>query len=128
MKGVRYLWRGAHDDQRLSWFGHFLICGCGSFLPAMGAAVFGAGGFHTGAVWFIFASVLLVVFFLREIGDERHWRDLGLWDAVDVDTSIQGRERRGVTRRYDKVGDLTGPFFNWTCSWFGWILLFVVGG
>ena len=122
-KGCRYLWVAFHNDQRLSWVGHFLICwGSSWFLGLLVEWVvryFGGAGL--GFEWFVrinagVASLDLLIFFLREIGDERKWRKLGMWDVLDVDTSVQGKTRLGVSRRYDKIGDLLGPFFNWCCA------------
>lgn len=109
-RGLKRLYTAAHDDQRLSWEGHYLICAGASALTGL-VWQLARGGFAPG--YFVAASILLVVFLVREMGDEAKWRRLGLWDALDKDTSLQGAAREGVTRRYDKIGDLSGPIDNW---------------
>ena len=126
-KGVKYLWTAAHNDQRLSWFGHYLVS-IGGFSTGLGAVSFivalawsggdwsvGVDGFRFG--WRHGSTVSFAFFMIREMIDEAKWRKLLMWDKVDKDVSVQGKKREGVTRRYDKIGDLTGPTFHFVSTW-----------
>lgn len=116
--GVRRLWVGFHDDQRLSWLGHYLICESGSCGLAFVVAVF----LPERMLWFAvikwcLATGLLAFFLLRETGDEHYHRDVKKdWDKLDADRNLRGAPRRGVTPRFDKDADLTGPAFCWGTS------------
>ena len=106
---AKHIWRAGHDDQRLSWFAHYLICAAASAVAGISALVVGEFAFgHTPAA---FAAWLFYMW--REAGDERYHRDEEEdWDEEDKDEDWQGKPVEGVTPRFDKVGDLTGPTFN----------------
>lgn len=114
-KKARKLWAWGHDDQRASWLMHFLIC----LTPT---AVLGRLFQHVPYVALGVASFMWIVFMCREAGDEDKWRAEGKWDTIDRDTSWLGKLRLGVTRRFDKIGDLTGPTFNMVVWWVAWLV------
>lgn len=108
---AEHVWEAGHDDQRLSWFAHWLIC--------LGAtAVFGGGAVAwvpTAGLWPTFgvSLVMWLIYMYREAGDQRYHEDEEEdWDEEDKDVDWQGKAVEGVTPRYDKIGDLTGPTFN----------------
>ena len=118
--GVKRLWVGAHRDQRLSWIGHWFVCAAASSVFAL------AGLIDTGLTaqlgYLIGAFCALVFFLLRETGDEDYHRNVAKdWDTLDADQNLAGAERRMVTPRGDKIGDLTGPMFNFGTAALMWL-------
>ena len=104
------LWVAFHNDQRLSWIGHYIVCAAGSNVMA---TVFELLGW-SGELGFVVGAVQGCIYFvgIREPGDEAKWRAKRMWDVLDDDTNIKGKSRRGITRRFDKVADCLGPAFN----------------
>ena len=117
---ARHIWRAGHDDQRLSWFSHWLICLAATLAGGGPAGVFVGGGLWTA--WGV-SFVMWLIYMYREAGDQRyHQDDVHDWDEFDHDTDWQGKPVEGVTPRFDRIGDLTGPTFN--CgNWFAAALL-----
>ena len=116
--GVRRLWVAFHNDQRLSWIGHWIVSALGSCVMAF---VFDVLGWSTELGYVVGAAQACAYFVgVREPGDENKWRAKGKWDTPDADTNIGGVERKGVTPRYDKIGDLTGPVFNLATALLMW--------
>lgn len=114
--GVKRMWKAFHDDQRLSWIGHYLICATATYTlgPLIRLAPLVVGHAAWGSRPHVVVALLAFVYFLwRETADERWHRDVAKdWDKLDDDRNLQGRVRRMVTPRADKIGDLTGPMFN----------------
>ena len=111
------IWAWGHNDQRASWLMHGLICIAASLAFAFLVTAIDAFG-RTSLFWYsIMASVMFVVFLFRETGDEDYWRRKGMWDVLDKDTNWRGKIRLGVSRRFDKIGDLLGPLFNFVVAW-----------
>ena len=117
--GVVYLWHAAHRDQRLSWFGHYLVClvlfSGGGGLIGLACYPFGwtfEGGYLTGA------TVGFAFFMIREMIDQwYHQEVVEDYDQIDQDQNIEGVKRLMVTPRGDKIGDLTGPTFHFGSTW-----------
>ena len=122
-KDARKVWAWGHDDQRASWLMHFLICAGGSSVPSIAAVLLGAAPARVVLIYAVAAFGMWCVFMAREAGDEDYWRKRGKWDAIDRDRSWLGKLRLGVTRRFDKIGDLTGPSFNMLTAWIVYGLL-----
>ena len=122
---AKHVWAVGHDDQRVSWFAHWLICLGATVIVGGGGGVWVTDSYAAGAnLWPMcaVAFVMWLVYLYREAGDTRYHEDIAHdWDKLDQDTDWQGRPEAGTTARYDRVGDLTGPTFN--C--FGTLLLAV---
>ena len=115
-KGVVYLWKAAHRDQRMSWFGHYLVS-VGLFSTGLGL-IFAALGHEFAVGWRHGSSVSWTFFMVREMIDEWYHREvLEDYDKVDQDQNIEGQPRLMVTPRGDKVADLAGPTFHWISTW-----------
>ena len=123
--GVKRLWYGAHQDQRLSWIGHYIVCVVisllGVGLVAVLTAIFKTGSPSLILIYAMFATALFGYFMLREAGDEDYHRNVAKdWRKLDNDTKLSGKKAKGVTAEYDKIGDLTGPGFNCLTAWILW--------
>ena len=104
-----HVWEAGHDDQRLSWFAHWLIC-LGATV-ALGAWPSGVAGNLFPAVGVAF--VAWVFYMYREAADQRYHQDIAHdYDKLDHDVDWRGRKVETTTARGDHVGDLTGPSFN----------------
>ena len=102
---AQHVWFWGHNDQRGSWLCHTFIClGTTQAVGAMSGRALG---------YAIAATVLMVLYGLREIGDARAHRKRQDWDKVDRDTDWQGKQKRGVTAAYDGWGDFVGPLAHW---------------
>lgn len=123
---ARHVWKVGHDDQRASWFAHYAVS---SGVSAFFGGVFVLVGFRHHAddlgrafrYGYAVGAFLSECFYLyREAGDTRfHEEEEKDWDKPDKDEDWQGRKEEGVTPRYDRVGDLTGPTFNFITSLWG---------
>ncbi len=112
-------WAWGHNDQRASWLMHWLICVAVSTVAAFVVWLEEPGKAQLG--YAAMASLMFLVFLFRETGDEDYWRKKGMWDVLDKDRNWRGKLRLGVSRRFDKAGDLTGPFFNCGTAWMVWL-------
>lgn len=121
---IKRLWKAFHDDQRLSWIGHGLICLAGGGAIGLATAALAAALEMT----FVPAAPLLAnaiadtvglgFFMFREAADEDYHRNvLKDWDKLDKDRNIRGTVRMLVTPRGDKIGDLMGPIFVCASGW-----------
>ena len=93
----RHVWKVGHDDQRASWFAHYLVCATfsafiGGVFWAVDGLRFGGEGALTYTEGYFSAAVLAFLFYLyREAGDTRyHELEAKDWDELDHDTDWQG--------------------------------------
>ena len=109
---AKHVWAAGHNDQRLSWFAHWLICLAATAVVGGGWSGWTLGAHGIWPAWYI-SFAMWLVYMYREAGDERYHRDEAKdWDELDKDEDWQGRPEAGASPRYDKIGDLTGPTFN----------------
>ena len=109
--GLRRIYRWFATDQRRSWQGHTLVAlAAGIVLSPLGWISW------TPQLWLAIGATVAAVYYvgIREQLDEATHRARGDWDELDPG--------EGVTPRYDKLGDMTGPIAVTLATWTSWAL------
>ena len=123
-KGVsrfaRKVWAWGHNDQRASWLMHAAVAALGTQF------IHDVLGIHESDTWG--ATVMLVFYGLRELGDAYSHRRKKEWRRLNRDVNWRGKVRRGVNPAYDGWADFIGPLGVWlgtdpvttTMTWPDW--------